>query len=226
MERRSSFALFVAMSSVQAADPDDGCSTWITWMCVSPRTCRICNCALDGEPVLLMRHQDPDHRIDAPYDKTARRCPPYCVQPMQIAPGVETIGELELIDYLKRIDGGDRSILVIDSRTEGLGPARHHPRSSQHFLPAARSGICVAAGDRRDAATGVWRGQCGRDLGLRRREDPGVLLQRCLVRAVTDQYQGPAGVRLSGSPHQVVSRRDAGVGDAGADDPEAGRRTD
>lgn len=71
----------------------------------------------EGEPVLLMRHQDPDHRIDAPYDKTARHCPPYCVQPMQIAPGVETIGELELIDYLKQIDGGDTGVMVIDSRT-------------------------------------------------------------------------------------------------------------
>ena len=71
----------------------------------------------DGKPVLLMRHQDPDHHIVAPYDKTARRCPPYCVQPMQVAPGVETIGELELIEYLKRADDGDSTVLVIDSRT-------------------------------------------------------------------------------------------------------------
>jgi len=72
----------------------------------------------EGKPVLLMRHQDPDHRIVAPYDKTARRCPPYCVQPMQVAPGVETIGELELIDYLKRAEDGDSTVLVIDSRTD------------------------------------------------------------------------------------------------------------
>lgn len=72
----------------------------------------------DGKPVLLMRHQDPDHHIVAPYDKTARRCPPYCVQPMQVAPGVETIGELELIEYLKRAEEGDSTVLVIDSRTD------------------------------------------------------------------------------------------------------------
>jgi len=70
----------------------------------------------DGK-VLLMRHQDPAHTIDTPYDKTARPCPPYCVQPMRIAPGVETIGELELIGYLKRIAGGDIGVLVVDSRT-------------------------------------------------------------------------------------------------------------
>lgn len=64
----------------------------------------------------LMRHQDPDHRIVSPYDKTSRDCPPYCIQPMRIAPGVETVGELEVIDYLKRATAGD-NVLVIDSRT-------------------------------------------------------------------------------------------------------------
>jgi len=34
-----------------------------------------------------------------------------------LAPGVETIGELEVIGYLRRIAEGDESILVIDSRT-------------------------------------------------------------------------------------------------------------
>jgi rhodanese-related sulfurtransferase len=66
--------------------------------------------------ILLMRHQDPAHRVDPPYDKTSRDCPPYCVQPMRLAPGVETIGELELIDYLKRSAAGE-PVLVIDSRT-------------------------------------------------------------------------------------------------------------
>jgi rhodanese-related sulfurtransferase len=69
-----------------------------------------------GDEVLLMRHQDPDHRVPAPYDVTSRECPPYCVQPMQLAPGVETIGELELIDYLIRADARE-GVLVIDSRT-------------------------------------------------------------------------------------------------------------
>jgi len=37
---------------------------------------------------------------------------------MSLAPGVETIGELELIDYLKLVSGGDDSVMVIDSRVE------------------------------------------------------------------------------------------------------------
>jgi len=34
-----------------------------------------------------------------------------------LAPGVETLGENEIIDYLVRMSKGDKSILVVDSRT-------------------------------------------------------------------------------------------------------------
>ncbi len=71
----------------------------------------------DGRPVTLMRYQDTGHTIEPPYDQTARPCPPYCIQPARMPGGVETIGELELIDYLRRASGGDDGILVIDSRT-------------------------------------------------------------------------------------------------------------
>jgi rhodanese-related sulfurtransferase len=71
----------------------------------------------EGEKVLVMRHQDPGHTIAAPYAKTSRDCPPFCVQPMNIGPGVETIGELELVDYLRRIGEGDEGVMLIDSRT-------------------------------------------------------------------------------------------------------------
>jgi rhodanese-related sulfurtransferase len=71
----------------------------------------------DGKPVTVMRHQDIEHTVDAPFHLTARDCPPFCIQPMSLHPGVETIGELELLDYLKRINQGDESILLVDSRT-------------------------------------------------------------------------------------------------------------
>lgn len=70
-----------------------------------------------GEKVLIMRHQDPGHTIEAPYAKTGRDCPPFCVQPIELAPGVETIGEVELLGYLERIGKGDDDVLLIDSRT-------------------------------------------------------------------------------------------------------------
>jgi rhodanese-related sulfurtransferase len=71
----------------------------------------------NGKPVRIMRNQDPQHTISERYALTSRKCPPFCIQPATIAPGVETIGELEMLAYLKRGADGDASILVIDSRT-------------------------------------------------------------------------------------------------------------
>lgn len=68
-----------------------------------------------GKPVEIARNPDADNMIDPDYSLTSRPCPPYCIQPMQLAPGVETIGELEVIDYLKQTDQGG-NVLVIDSR--------------------------------------------------------------------------------------------------------------
>lgn len=72
----------------------------------------------DGESIRIERNQDQTATINERFARTSRKCPPFCIQPAQIAPGVETIGELELLDYLKRKADGDDSILVVDSRGE------------------------------------------------------------------------------------------------------------
>lgn len=71
----------------------------------------------DGKKVNITRNQDNNNTIKQEFTKTSRPCPPFCIQPAIIAPGVETIAELEVIDYLKKMAAGDGSILVIDSRT-------------------------------------------------------------------------------------------------------------
>jgi rhodanese-related sulfurtransferase len=71
----------------------------------------------DGESHTIMRNQDEGNTITPAFAKTSRKCPPFCIQPATLAPGVETIGEVEVIDYLKQMSDGDDSILVIDSRT-------------------------------------------------------------------------------------------------------------
>jgi len=65
--------------------------------------------------VQLQRNQDRDNEISDFYLKTTRGK----IQPMHpFAPHlVETIGELEMIDYVKQRSAGDESILVIDTRT-------------------------------------------------------------------------------------------------------------
>ncbi len=70
-----------------------------------------------GKTVRIERSQNKDNTINPAYARTSRNCPPFCIQPASLHEGVETIAELELIDYLKKVDQGDNSILVIDSRT-------------------------------------------------------------------------------------------------------------
>jgi len=71
----------------------------------------------NGKRITIQRNQNTDNHINPSYSKTSRHCPPFCIQPAKIAPGVETIGELEVLEYLKRIAAGDETVLVIDSRT-------------------------------------------------------------------------------------------------------------
>lgn len=69
-----------------------------------------------GEPIVIQREQDTFYTVTPDFSMTSRPCPPYCIQPMHAGPGLETLGELEFLDYLQRV-GHDDSVVVIDSRT-------------------------------------------------------------------------------------------------------------
>jgi rhodanese-related sulfurtransferase len=71
----------------------------------------------NGKKTTIMRNQDQKNTVNPAFAKTSRKCPPFCIQPAVVAPGVETIAEVEMIDYLAKMNAGDDSILVIDSRT-------------------------------------------------------------------------------------------------------------
>lgn len=65
----------------------------------------------DGGTAEISRVQDNDNKVEGEWALTSRPCPPFCIQPMQPAPGVTTIGELELIAALQHPD-----TIVVDSR--------------------------------------------------------------------------------------------------------------
>lgn len=67
--------------------------------------------------VSFSRNQDNNNTVNPAFAKTSRPCPPFCIQPSTLAPGVETIAENEMIAYVKAMKEGDSSIKVIDSRT-------------------------------------------------------------------------------------------------------------
>ena len=68
-----------------------------------------------GKTVRIERNQDTGHLLDNSYAKTSRPCPPFCIHPMQAAPGVITVGELELFDFLLT-DVRQAQGLLIDAR--------------------------------------------------------------------------------------------------------------
>ena len=71
----------------------------------------------NGKKVTIMRDQNQKATVNPDFAKTSRKCPPFCINPMKLAPGVETLGEVEVLAYLDKMTKGDKSIMVIDSRT-------------------------------------------------------------------------------------------------------------
>ena len=72
--------------------------------------------------VMFMRNQNNSNTVNPAFAKPSRPCPPFCVQPMQLRPGVDTIGEQEIIHYAFMMSKGEKmpdgsEIMVIDSRT-------------------------------------------------------------------------------------------------------------
>ncbi|WP_417324591.1 rhodanese-like domain-containing protein [Halarcobacter sp.] len=79
---------------------------------------------LNGEKFTLMRNQNAGNVISELYNTTNRGAP----QPMIIAEGVETVGELEFIEYMKKAQN-DKSIAIIDSRKPGWNAKLRIPGS-------------------------------------------------------------------------------------------------
>ncbi len=65
----------------------------------------------DSGPVEISRVQDNAHELGGEWARTSRPCPNFCIQPMSPAPGVTTIGELEMLAFLN-----DPSVVVVDGR--------------------------------------------------------------------------------------------------------------
>ncbi|PCJ75761.1 MAG: sulfurtransferase [Rhodobacteraceae bacterium] len=72
-----------------------------------------------GEFYLIERDQDNEAVIVDMFAKTSRACPPFCIQPIIVADGVETVGEVELLDFIEDYVEPGNGFLV-DSRVENF----------------------------------------------------------------------------------------------------------
>ena len=71
----------------------------------------------NGKQTTIMRNQDEKNTVNPAFAKTSRKCPPFCIKPISLGHGVETLGELEVIDYAVKMSKGDKSIILVDNRT-------------------------------------------------------------------------------------------------------------
>ena len=66
----------------------------------------------NGEDVRIERIQDTSNRLSNGFAKTSRPCPPFCVRPISLGNGVQTVGEKELLKFLSTKVKAGQGILV------------------------------------------------------------------------------------------------------------------
>ncbi|MBU0654851.1 MAG: rhodanese-like domain-containing protein [Gammaproteobacteria bacterium] len=66
----------------------------------------------EGKTIRIERIQDTANQLNNSFAKTSRPCPPFCIHPIEIAPGVRTVGELELLDFLSKQVRQNTGLLV------------------------------------------------------------------------------------------------------------------
>ncbi len=67
---------------------------------------------IEGKTVRIERIQDTKHKLTNSYSKTSRVAPPFSIQPFQPIKGVETVSELDVLDFLKKEVASKDGILV------------------------------------------------------------------------------------------------------------------
>ena len=68
-----------------------------------------------GNDIIIKRIQNPNTQLNSALTETTKECPPYCIQPMNIG-NVQTLGELEVLQFIKNMKDSSGSLLI-DART-------------------------------------------------------------------------------------------------------------
>jgi len=84
---------------------------------------------VDGKPVRIQRIQDTKHKLTNSYSKTSRPAPPFSIQPFQPIKGIETVSELDVIDFLKNQVAQNKGVLL-DARMPKWNKAGTIPGST------------------------------------------------------------------------------------------------
>ena len=126
----------------------------------------------NGKTYVISRNQDTNNRILDRFALTSRPCPSHCIQPMSLHKDVETVGELELLNFLQDYVSTGKGFLI-DSRgaadyEKGTIPGAVN-LASDVFLPTPNnvffdSVMNMLGGEKTDA--GEWAFNDPKDLLL------------------------------------------------------------
>lgn len=72
--------------------------------------------SVDGKNYEIFRNQNQENKLTGGFAKTSRKCPPFCVQPQKVHMAVETVGEVELLEFIKNHVATGTGVLI-DART-------------------------------------------------------------------------------------------------------------
>ncbi|MEA3413353.1 MAG: rhodanese-like domain-containing protein [Pseudomonadota bacterium] len=97
--------LLLASGDAMAADTEVGITANIPFVTIQYQDKR----------VRVMRIQDTSHQLVGGFTKTSRKCPPFCFQPMEVAPGVKTVAEVEVINFMRHQYSSGTG-LIVDAR--------------------------------------------------------------------------------------------------------------
>lgn len=81
-----------------------------------------------GKMVKVERIQDQANLVESAWARTSRKCPPFCSQPMEVAPGVKVAGELEVFDFMRNKVNSGQGVLI-DARLASFHQAGTIPGS-------------------------------------------------------------------------------------------------
>jgi len=84
---------------------------------------------VDGKSIRIQRIQDTKNKLTNSYSKTSRPAPPFSIQPFQPIKGIETVSELDVIDFLKNQVSKNRGVLI-DARMPKWNKAGTIPGST------------------------------------------------------------------------------------------------
>ncbi len=68
-----------------------------------------------GKVVRIQRNQDTHYKMTNSFAKTSRKCPPFCIRPIELSKDIQTVGELELLKFLQN-EVHMETGLLIDAR--------------------------------------------------------------------------------------------------------------